>query len=129
MFEPLLAILPKSIVIEIVLFEGRVTDAYLQEYVSQVYSGIYKRYFGHRHNLAYVTQNACSLGFYAAWSALIRRDNPNTVKARTPRVFMRPYGSLVPTCRLEEERIRLATKLDKYFHHKNGLDRSTVSGL
>ena len=120
MYESLLARLPRELVVEIVLFEGRVTDAYLQEYVSQVYSQVYKRYFGYRHNLGYVTQNKCSLQFYAAWSSLIRNENPKTVKTRKPRGFMRPYVGIVPKVRLEQERLRLACKLDRYFHPKTG---------
>ena len=121
MFEPLLARLPRDIVIEIVLFEGRVTDAYLQEYVSQVYSRVYKKYFGYRHGLDYVTKNACSLPFYAAWSALIRSMYPKLVKTRTPRGFMRPYAGFVPTRRLENERKKLARKLDRFFDRKTGI--------
>ena len=120
MYEPLLARLPRELVVEIVLFEGRVTDAYLQEYVGQVYSQVYKKYFGYRHNLEYVTQNKCSLQFYAAWSSLIRNENPKTVKTRKPRGFMRPYVGIVPKVRLEKERLRLACKLDRYFHPKTG---------
>ena len=120
MYESLLAILPRELVVEIVLFEGRVTVAYLQEYVGQVYSQVYKRYFGYRHNLDYVTRNKCSLQFYAAWSALIRKVNPKNVKTRTPRGFMRPYVGIVPKVRLEQERLRLACKLDKYFHPQTG---------
>jgi len=120
MYESLLARLPRELVVEIVLFEGRVTVAYLQEYVSQVYSQVYKRYFGYRHNLEYVTRNKCSLQFYAAWSALIRKVNPKNVKTRKPRGFMRPYVGLVTKVRLEKERLRLACKLDRYFHPETG---------
>ena len=120
MFEPLFAKLPRDIVIEIVIFEGRVMDAYLQEYVSQVYSGVYKKYFGYRHTLAYVTRNKCSLPFYAAWSALVRAKYPNIVKKRTPRGFMRLYTGIVPVPRLEQERKRMARKIDSFFNRKTG---------
>ena len=116
MFKVLLNHFPKSIAIEIVLFEGRVTDAYLQQYVAQVYAGVYKKYFGYRHNLTYVTKTRCSLTFYAAWSALIRTQCPAALKSRIPRGYMRPYRGFVPTVRLEKERIRLSSKLKKYFH-------------
>ena len=120
MFDPLLAILPSEIVVEIVLFEGRVTNAYLQEYVSQVYSGTYMHHFGYHHTLTYVTRNTSSLQFYAAWSAVARQESPEIVKARTPRGFMRPYLGIVPRARLEKERKRLAVNLRKYFAHKTG---------
>ena len=116
MFEVLLDYFPKSIAIEIVLFEGRVTTAYLQQYVAQVYAGVYKKYFGYRHNLRYVTKSRCSLGFYAAWSAIIREQSPTALKSRIPRGYMRPYRGFVPNVRLEKERIRLSSKLKKYFH-------------
>lgn len=121
MFEVLLNYFPKSIVIEIVLFEGRVTNAYLQQYVSQIYAGVYKKYFGYRHNLSYVTKNRCSLGFYAAWSALIRKQCPTALKSRIPRSYMRPFGEFIPTVRLEKERLRMAAKLKKYFHPKTDM--------
>ena len=66
--------LPASLLAEIALFDGRVFRAYLREYISEVYSPVYKRYFGQRHSLKYVTGgfHSCdllaSLPFYAAWS-------------------------------------------------------------
>ena len=43
--------LPACVCAEIALFDGRVFRAYLREYISEVYSPVYKRYFGHRHSL------------------------------------------------------------------------------
>lgn len=45
MFKFLLEHLPKEIVCEIVLFEGRVFRAYLRDYISEVYTDVYKRQF------------------------------------------------------------------------------------
>ena len=107
--------LPRDIAIEIVLFEGRITEAYLQEYVSQVYAGTYITHFGFHHNLSYVTRGGCSLPFYAAWSDAARREDPAVVKVRTPRGFMRPYEGIVPRSMLEKERKRSSTRLQCYF--------------
>ena len=120
MFETLCSILPKELVVEIVLFEGRVTHAYLQEYVSQVYASAYTHNFGYHHTLTYVTRSTSSLQFYAAWSDVARQESPEIVKVRTPRGFMRPYRGFVPRVRLEKERKRLAMNLRKYFSHKTG---------
>ncbi len=46
--------LPKEIVELIALFEGRVLVAYLRDYVSQVYSRVYKSYFGYKFSLKYI---------------------------------------------------------------------------
>ena len=121
MFERLFKIFPKDIAIEIVLFEGRVTDAFLQEYVSQVYASTYIKHFGFHHNLAYVTRGGCSLPFYAAWADAARKDDPKVVKSRTPRGFMRPYVGIVPRSRLENERKRHAFRLQSYFERRTGI--------
>ena len=115
MFELLFKVFPRAIAIEIVLFEGRVTEAYQQEYVSQVYAATYVKHFGYRHNLSYVTRGGVTLAFYAAWAATARREDPSIVKARTPRGFMRPYEGIVPRSRLEKERKRQALRLQAYF--------------
>ena len=97
MFDFLLTSLPRELVIEIVLFEGRVMRAYLRDYVSQVYTRHYKAYFGYKHCLKYITggyscrDNMASLPYYAAWSTLIREKHPHFVKARLPHKHMRPF--------------------------------------
>ena len=120
MFEKLFTIFPKDIAIEIVLFEGRVTNAYLQEYVSQVYASVYIKHFGFHHNLRYVTRNGHALHFYAAWSDAARKGSPEIVKNRTPRSFMRPYVNIVPKSRLEKERQRITRRLQCYFICQSG---------
>ena len=118
MFEKLFTIFPRDIAIEIVLFEGRVTNAYLQEYVSQVYAATYQKHFGYHHNLRYVTRDGHALHFYAAWADAARSETPDIVKSRTPRGFMRPYGTIVPKARLEKERQRITARLQCYFRHR-----------
>ena len=119
MFEQLFKFFPREIAIEIVLFEGRVTEAFLQEYVSQVYAATYIKHFGFHHNLSYVTRGGCSLPFYAAWADAARRDDPKVVKSRTPLGFMRPYVGIVPRSRLEKERKRCAFRLQSYFNRNS----------
>ena len=113
--------LPKEIIIEILIFEGRVLRAYLCDYVSQVYSRIYKAYFGYRHSLKYITSSKwrtpCfySLPFYSAWSTVIRVKHPDFVKKRFPHANMRPYVGMVPDIRLRKERERMEGSLSRYF--------------
>ena len=121
MFELLFKAFPRDIAIEIVLFEGRVTNAFLQEYVSQVYAATYIKHFGFHHNLSYVTRGGCSLPFYAAWADAARKEDPKVVKYRTPRGFMRPYEGIVPRSRLEKERKRSAKRLQCYFQRRSGI--------
>ena len=115
MFKKLFAIFPRDVAIEIVLFEGRVTEAFLQEYVSQVYADVYLHHFGYRHTLSHVTRRGCSLPFYAAWASTARKMDPSIVKSRTPRGFMRAYVGIVPRSRLERERKRMERRLKHYF--------------
>ena len=117
MFEVLFNVFPREIAIEIVLFEGRVTEAFLQEYVSQVYAATYIKHFGFHHNLSHVTRG----GFYAAWADAARKEDPHVVKSRTPRGFMRPYEGIVPRSQLEKERKRHALRLQCYFERRSGI--------
>ena len=91
------------------------TEAFLQEYVSQVYADVYLHHFGYHHNLSYVTRPGCSLPFYAAWASTARKMDPSIVKSRTPRGFMRAYVGIVPRSRLERERKRMERRLKHYF--------------
>ena len=122
MFDFLLTSLPRELVIEIVLFEGRVMRAYLRDYVSQVYTRHYKAYFGYKHCLKYITggysyrDNMASLPYYAAWSTLIRAKHPHFVKARLPHKHMRPYKKLIPKPRLEKERLLLEREMARYLN-------------
>ena len=118
MFESLFRNFPRDIAIEIVLFEGRVYEAFLREYVSQVYAPVYIKHFGYRHNLSFVSRRGCSLPFYAAWADEARKEDPSIVKSRIPRGFMRPYEGIVPRSMLEKERKRHAIYLRCYFERK-----------
>ncbi len=97
--------LPASLLVEIALFDGRVFRAYLREYISEVYSPVYKRYFGHRHSLKYITGGfhnhdlLSSLPFYAAWSTKIRAKYPEVLKLRKSRKHMLLYRGVIPTAR------------------------------
>ena len=118
---PLLKILPATLVIEIVLFEGRVFRAYLRDYIGEVYSKTYKKYFGNRYSLKYVTGGFCSvdclaaLPFYAAWSTVIRVRLPQCVRCRKCRKYSLQYGGLIPKTRLVKERKRIEKRLKIYF--------------
>ena len=78
--------LPASLICEIALFDGRIFRAYLRGYISEVYSTVYKTYFGARHSLKFITGgfHGCdllaSLPFYAAWSTKIRIRGPQAQK-------------------------------------------------
>ena len=121
MFQFLRARLPASLVVEIALFEGRVFRAYLRGYISEVYSHAYKRYFGQRHSLKYVTGgfHTCdllgSLPFYAAWSSKVRVKYPELLKQRKSRKHMLPYKGIIPHARLVKEREKLELNLEGYF--------------
>ena len=113
--------LPACVCAEIALFDGRIFRAYLREYISEVYSPVYKRYFGQRHSLKYITGgfHTCdllgSLPFYAAWSTKIRVKYPEALKRRKPRKYMLPYHGIIPHARLVKERQKLESRLEQYF--------------
>jgi len=120
--------LPASLLVEIALFDGRVFRAYLRGYISEVYSNVYKRYFGQRHSLKYVTGgfNSCdllsSLPFYAAWSTKIRIKYPYVLKLRKSRKHMLPYQGVIPHARLVKERQKLEINLEQYFRQLPGVE-------
>ena len=132
MFLFLLDKLPRDLIIEIALFEGRALRAYLRDYLSQIYVNVYKRYFGHRYTLRTicgglnyetwvekgnrnpVPDTMGSLPFYCTWSMAIRQIHPEFVKERVPRKHMRPYLGLVPIKCLIRERYALASQLAHY---------------
>ena len=122
MLDFLAGTLPQEIITEIALFEGRVFRAYLRDYVSQVYSRVYKKYFGYRYTLRIITGQIIrgvdrmgSLPFYTAWSTMIRIRYPEFLKKRKPRKHMRPYVGVVPAKRLERERVKIEVSLERYF--------------
>jgi len=110
--------LPKEILVEIAIFDGRITRAYLRDYVGQLYSKHYKSYFGYRHSLKYISGSLISLPFYSAWSTVIRAKHPEFVKDRFPHAFMRPYLGIVPEVRLRKERLRIEANLEHFFAHE-----------
>ena len=125
MFLFLLDKLPRDIIIEIALFEGRILRAYLSDYVCQLYARVYKDYFGYKYTLKVVCADLSRLGdqfdsmsvlpFYTAWSTVWRRVHPECVKKRKPRSHMRPYVGIVPEKRLVEERKKIEKRLSRYF--------------
>ena len=125
MFECLLLKLPKELVIEILLFEGRIMRAYLRDYIGEVYSKVYKRYFGHRHSLKYITGGfsdrdlLSALPFYAAWSTIIRTRQPRHLRIRKCKKHMLKYGDIIPRSRLSKERSEIERKLACYFTRTN----------
>ena len=123
MFLFLLDKLPRDLIIEIALFEGRILRAYLRDYVCQLYARVYKNHFGDKYTLKVVCADLSGLGFasmsalpfYTAWSTVWRRVHPECVKKRKPRSHMRPYVGIVPQKRLVEERKRIESRLSRYF--------------
>ena len=131
MLHFLLADLPNEIVELIALFEGRVLVAYLRDYVSQVYSRVYKQYFGYKFSLKYITggyvadhayytpeYEAFDMGhlpYYCAWSTVTRKKHPEFVRSRRHRGHMRNLWGLISYKRLERERTRIEKKLAPYF--------------
>ena len=124
MFLSLLDKLPRELIIEIALFEGRVLRAYLRDYVCQLYARVYKNYFGYRYTLKVICGgvtdpgyqfNRSALPFYTAWSTMWRRAHPESVKKRKPRSHMRPFVGIVPQKRLVEERKKIEKSLSRYF--------------
>ena len=113
--------LPASLICEIALFDGRVFRAYLRGYISEVYSNVYKKYFGHRHSLKFITGGfhgrdlLSSLPFYAAWSTKLRLHPPVVLKLRKSRKHMLPYQGVIPHGRLVKERQKLEGHLEQYF--------------
>ena len=134
MLHFLQAELPKEIVELIALFEGRVLVAYLRDYVSQVYSRVYKSYFGYKFSLKYITGGYVTdlfrehsyspayecldmghLPYYCAWSTITRQKHPEFVRSRRHRGHMRNLWGIISEKRLERERIRIEKKLAPYF--------------
>ena len=121
MLQCLYDILPKEIVTEIAIFDGRVFRAYLRDYISEVYSCAYKKYFGYRHSLKFITGGFAasdlmySMPFYTAWSTRLRMKYPQSLKTRKPRSHMRPYAGLIPIRRLVKEREALELEMCPYF--------------
>ena len=122
MFHFLLAKLPKELVVEIALFEGRIFLAYLCDYVSEVYSGVYMSYFGRRYSLKYITEEFTTyhsllspLPFFSAWSTIFRAKFPEVVKSRKPHKFMRPFVGIIPKNVLLRERKALESRIDYLF--------------
>ena len=126
--------LPKEIVELIALFEGRVLVAYLRDYVSQVYSRVYKQYFGYKFSLKYITggyrihSNRWTnviiedvgyghLPYYCAWSTMIRKKHPEFVRSRRHRGHMRNLWGTVSDKRLLRERERIEKELAPYFKY------------
>jgi len=122
MLQFLLKKLPKELVAEIALFEGRIFRAYLCDYVSEVYSGVYMSYFGRRYSLKCITMEfkrfhtlLSPLPFFAAWSTIFRAKFPQVVKIRKPHKFMRPHVGIIPEKRLLRERKAMEFRLEYMF--------------
>ena len=133
MFEVLKNRLPEDVLRLIVIFEGRVTRAYLREYISQVYSGVYQSYFGRRHSLKYICgsndlrfDRMAGLPFYAAWSSIIREKHPEVVKTRKCRKWMRKYLGLIPPKQLEKQRLAIEGDIRRTYVPR--LSRANMAG-
>ena len=122
--------LPKELVCEIALFEGRILRAFICDYVGQLYSGIYKKHFGSRYCLKYITREPIYTGrtmypieFFSAWSTMYRKRFPGLVKKRKPHKFMRSYYGIIPETVLNRERVKIetvATKTSNVFNKLTG---------
>ena len=121
MYQFLLTKLPKVLVAEIALFEGRIFRAYLCDYVSEVYSGVYMSYFGRRYSLKCTMEFRrfhtllSPLPFFAAWSTIFRAKFPQVIKIRKSHKFMRPYVGIIPEKRLIRERKAMEVRLEYMF--------------
>ena len=120
--------LPKDILVEIALFDGRILRAYLRDYISEVYTRVYKAYFGHRYTLKFIcgrfapgNDRMMALPFYTSWSAMIRMSHPEVLKRRKPRKYMKPYVGIVPITRLVQERLVIQASLSRYFQQSYGV--------
>lgn len=122
MFQFLLKILPKEIVCEIILFEGRVFRAYLRDYISELYTDVYKRQFSWRHSIKFITggfnpthDREGSLPFYAAWSTIARLQHPRYLKHRKPKNHMTQYAGILTKKQLVMQREKMEIGLQQYF--------------
>ena len=114
---------PAEIVCEIVLFEGSVLDAYLRDYICELYTDVYKRFFGRRYSLKYIcSDHAGFLPFFAAWASWMRKRAAAPLSAIAPickqrksNRYMEPFQNLVPLTRLVKERQKLEDRLSSYF--------------
>ena len=95
--------------------------AYLRDYIGEVYSKVYKRYFGHRHSLKFITGGfsnrdlLSALPFYAAWSTVIRNKHPRHLRRRRCKKNMLKYKDIIPLVRLVKERKKIERRLAHYF--------------
>ena len=125
--------LPKELVCEIALFEGRILRAFICDYVCQLYSGTYKKYFGSRYSLKYITREPVygryqrsdffSIEFFSSWSTKYRIRFPGIVKKRKPHKFMRSYYGIIPETVLNRERVKieaLTTRASNIFNKLTG---------
>ena len=110
--------LPQDVLSLIYTFEGRITRAYMREYISSMYSTVFQTYFGRNHTLKYICgsndprfDRMSALPFYSAWTAIILERYPRFRKTRKSRKFMREYHGLVPDNLLKTERLRLQTEV------------------
>ena len=133
MFQFLLLYLPKVIVCEIVLFEGRVFRAYLRDYISELYTDVYKRQFSWRHSIKYITGGfnpgqdlVGSLPFYAAWSTVARRQYPHYLKNRIPKAHMTQHEGILTHKQLVLHREKMEIKLQGYFSNYNFTTREFI---
>ena len=114
---------PAEIVCEIALFEGSVLDAYLRDYICELYTSVYKRFFGRRYSLKYIcTGHPGFLPFYASWSTWMRKRAAANMSVITPLCkqrkthrYMEPYKNLVPLTRLVKERKIIEDRLSTFF--------------
>ena len=112
---------PAEIVYEIALFEGSVLDAYLRDYICELYTDVYKRFFGRRYSLKYICYGHPGfLPFYASWSTWMRKRaavpmSMPICKHRKSHRFMEPYKNIIPFARLVKERQKLEDRLSSYF--------------
>ena len=114
--------LPEDLVIEIALFEGTIFRAYLCDYISEIYSDVYKSYFGKEYSLKNITEKYTQchslispLPFFSAWSTMYRARFPEVIKIRMPHKFMRPYVGIIPKSVLVRERESMEARLQYLF--------------
>jgi len=93
MFEQLLELFPKGVVRVILDYEGRIYEAHLRDYVTNVYICDYQRVMGRRVRLIDIVnaRPLIKLEWYANFAAAMAAANPACRKPRRSKVHKSPF--------------------------------------
>ena len=114
--------LPADIISLIAQFEGRIVEAYLREYVSQIYSRAIQAHHGGYNNLEHITSPSqyFRLPFFSKWATTIRKTHIRYVKKRKCRKFMREFHGIIPPKLLDKIRVQIECCPKNYTMGKYG---------